>query len=250
MASLSNSGVTHPPRSKPPLRSSSGAPSPCITPSTVTMVTVVSFIVAGPFSLGLVVVRLYRTAAPSHRSQQGPSGSPRFPSPDSRDKSGQQVPATERHLPDRLYGQDTPIERHGPVTGIDLHGKHGRVVDQRSSGGGTRPGHRHETPPALEPVTDASLQSRLRYERRREAGGRVAERSPVRAVPDRLHTFHRGVALAEGAPGEGAGLQDQLRLDTERGRPPQDDVGQATGAERAHVGLDPVDTRRLGRDLG
>src|SRR6266511_129978 len=35
--------MTHPPRSNPPLRSSSGPPSPCITPSTVTIVTVVSF---------------------------------------------------------------------------------------------------------------------------------------------------------------------------------------------------------------
>src|SRR6266540_768374 len=186
MASLSNSGVTHPPRSKPPLRSSSGAPSPCITPSTVTMVTVVSFIVAGPFSLGLVVVRLYRTAAPSHRSQQGPFGSPRFPSPDSRDKSGQQVPATERHLPDRLYGQDTPIERHGPVTGIDLHGKHGRVVDQRTPRGGTRSGHGRETPPAPEPLADPSLESHPRDERRREGGDRITERPPVPAVADRL----------------------------------------------------------------
>src|SRR5436309_3842690 len=45
-ASLSNSGATHPPRSNPPLRSSSAAPSPCITPSTVTIVMVVSFMVA------------------------------------------------------------------------------------------------------------------------------------------------------------------------------------------------------------
>src|SRR5919108_6459506 len=52
MASSSNSGVTHPPRSNPPLRSSSGPPSPCITPSTETIVMVVSFMVAGPFSLG------------------------------------------------------------------------------------------------------------------------------------------------------------------------------------------------------
>src|SRR2546427_3842067 len=43
MASLSNTDVTHPPRSNPPLRSSSAPPSPCITPSTVTIVRVVSF---------------------------------------------------------------------------------------------------------------------------------------------------------------------------------------------------------------
>src|SRR5438093_8475364 len=46
VASSSNSGATHPPRSNPPLRSSSAAPSPCITPSTVTIVMVVSFMVA------------------------------------------------------------------------------------------------------------------------------------------------------------------------------------------------------------
>src|SRR5436305_5061862 len=51
MASLSAYGVTHPPRSNPPLRSSSGPPSPCITPSTVTIVMVVSFMIAVPFSL-------------------------------------------------------------------------------------------------------------------------------------------------------------------------------------------------------
>jgi hypothetical protein len=52
---LSQSGVVHPPRSNPPLRSSSGLPIPCITPSTETNVVVVSFMVAVPFSLvGLV----------------------------------------------------------------------------------------------------------------------------------------------------------------------------------------------------
>src|SRR5436189_3087095 len=52
MLSLSAYGVTHPPRSNPPLRSSSAPPSPCITPSTVTIVRVVSFMVAVPFPLG------------------------------------------------------------------------------------------------------------------------------------------------------------------------------------------------------
>src|SRR5450755_1413479 len=36
-------GRCQPPRSNPPLRSSSGPPSPCITPSTETFVMVVSF---------------------------------------------------------------------------------------------------------------------------------------------------------------------------------------------------------------
>src|SRR5215216_6780890 len=61
-ASLSHSGACHPPRSNPPLRSSSGPPSPCITPSTVTMVVVVSFKIAVPFLVGLVVVRSDRAA--------------------------------------------------------------------------------------------------------------------------------------------------------------------------------------------
>src|SRR5919198_6363942 len=44
MVSLSNTPMAHPPRSNPPLRSSSvAAPFPCITPSTVTCVMVVSF---------------------------------------------------------------------------------------------------------------------------------------------------------------------------------------------------------------
>src|SRR5918994_5085474 len=49
--SLSNTPMAHPPRSNPPLRSSSDAPPfPCITPSTVTCVMVVSFMVVVPFS--------------------------------------------------------------------------------------------------------------------------------------------------------------------------------------------------------
>src|SRR5207253_7778561 len=48
VASSTNSGGAHPPRSNPPLRSSPGPPRPCITPSTETCVTVVSFMVAVP----------------------------------------------------------------------------------------------------------------------------------------------------------------------------------------------------------
>ena len=43
LGSSSKSGKAHPPRANPPLRSSSGPPRPCITPSTVTCVMVVSF---------------------------------------------------------------------------------------------------------------------------------------------------------------------------------------------------------------
>src|SRR5262249_4510220 len=56
MASLSNSGLAHPPRSNPPLRFSSGPPFPCTTPSTETCVVVVSFMIAVPFSLGAPLV--------------------------------------------------------------------------------------------------------------------------------------------------------------------------------------------------
>src|SRR5438874_3721771 len=62
MASLSAYGATHPPRSNPPLRSSSAPPSPCITPSTVTIVMVVSFMVAVPSLLNLSLVDVVTTA--------------------------------------------------------------------------------------------------------------------------------------------------------------------------------------------
>src|SRR3989442_7039533 len=53
IVSLSHPPMAHPPRSNPILRSSSDAPPfPCITPSTVTCVMVVSFIVAVPFPWG------------------------------------------------------------------------------------------------------------------------------------------------------------------------------------------------------
>src|SRR4051794_10543129 len=51
--SSSAAPIAHPPRSNPLLRSSSVAPPfPCITPSTVTCVMVVSFMIAIPFSSG------------------------------------------------------------------------------------------------------------------------------------------------------------------------------------------------------
>ena len=74
MASLSAYGVTHPPRSNPSLRSSSGPPSPCITPSTVIIVMVVSFMVATP-PISLVCSSFDSTGPRrrSHRSRQSPS---------------------------------------------------------------------------------------------------------------------------------------------------------------------------------
>src|SRR5438552_1710803 len=40
--------MAHPPRSKPPLRSSSGPPNPCITPSTETLVVVINLMSWSP----------------------------------------------------------------------------------------------------------------------------------------------------------------------------------------------------------
>src|SRR5438093_5900851 len=55
MVSLSNTPMAHPPRSNPFLRSSSDAPPfPCITPSTVTCVMVVSFMGLSFLSWGSV----------------------------------------------------------------------------------------------------------------------------------------------------------------------------------------------------
>src|SRR6266542_4439213 len=59
--------MAHPPRSNPPLRSSSGPPRPCITPSTETFVVVVSFMVAGPFSF---VWSSFGTTGPPYRSHR------------------------------------------------------------------------------------------------------------------------------------------------------------------------------------
>src|SRR6266550_6455335 len=66
MVSLSNTPMAHPPRSNPFLRSSSDAPPfPCITPSTVTCVMVVSFM-GSSFSRG----GLSRLTAPRRRSHR------------------------------------------------------------------------------------------------------------------------------------------------------------------------------------
>src|SRR5207248_2074981 len=70
----SSSKCAHPPRLNRPRSSSSGPPGSCMTPSTETCAVVVSFMVAVPFSLGFVVVRLDGPRRRSHRSQQSPSG--------------------------------------------------------------------------------------------------------------------------------------------------------------------------------
>src|SRR5437764_10785075 len=80
MVSLSNTPMAHPPRSNPFLRSSCDAPAVlCITPSTVTCVMVVSFMVAAPFSLGFCrrLIRLDRGADLIDRSRVRPANSTR-----------------------------------------------------------------------------------------------------------------------------------------------------------------------------
>src|SRR6266508_5903997 len=76
IVSLSATPMAHPPRSNPFLRSSSDAPPfPCITPSTVTCVMVVSF--HGRSSLLAGFLSSFDSTGPrrrSHRSQQSPSG--------------------------------------------------------------------------------------------------------------------------------------------------------------------------------
>src|SRR5215203_2415747 len=64
--------MAHPPRSNPPLRSSSGPPRPCITPSTETFVVVVSFMVF--LSLVVLLSDLTGRTHRSHRSWRGPCG--------------------------------------------------------------------------------------------------------------------------------------------------------------------------------
>ena len=60
----------NPPRSKPPRRSSSGPPNPCITPSTERLVVVVNFMFLVPFLIGRPFTSSTNTpAAIRHRLQ-------------------------------------------------------------------------------------------------------------------------------------------------------------------------------------
>src|SRR3712207_9339974 len=71
--------MAHPPRPNPPLRSSSGPPSPCITPSTERFVLVVSFmaLLSLAVSLSHLIGRKRRLRRPWHgscRNRGGKSG--------------------------------------------------------------------------------------------------------------------------------------------------------------------------------
>src|SRR6266487_5404559 len=79
MPSLSAYGVTHPPRSNPPLRSSSGPPSPCITPSAVTIVMLVSFMIVPLSLVGRRSVRPDRGADLIGRSRVRPADHSKLP---------------------------------------------------------------------------------------------------------------------------------------------------------------------------
>src|SRR5215212_7454229 len=102
--------MAHPPRSNPPLRSSSGPPSPCITPSTETFMLTVSFMVMVPFSLASLssgpTGRRYR----SHRSchdlvRQAHAGS----SPEQGRTSAMSYSATDTE------GMASPYSKPGPL---------------------------------------------------------------------------------------------------------------------------------------
>src|SRR5215213_9873317 len=93
--------MAHPPRSNPPLRSSSGPPSPCITPSTETFMLTVSFMVMVPFSSeGSDIAHLlfgehFRLSMVARPPTFSPSWSPdkRFENGPSRQFFGDRVPA-------------------------------------------------------------------------------------------------------------------------------------------------------------
>src|SRR6266550_5715048 len=108
MVSLSNTPMAHPPRSNPFLRSSSDAPPfPCITPSTVTCVMVVSFM-GSSFSRG----GLSRLIAPRRRSHRPPDplGSELDHAPDAVLRLHQLEPAVHVLEPDRVRHERRDVD--------------------------------------------------------------------------------------------------------------------------------------------
>src|SRR5258706_1296534 len=124
MASLSNSGLAHPPRSNPPLRFSSGPPFPCTTPSTETCVVVVSFMIAVPLLLGgaprgrPLTPATNTSASIRHRLPdffRGLSGTPVLSDPTARRFRGDCAPLPHvRASADQLWVQ---INREDPASG-------------------------------------------------------------------------------------------------------------------------------------
>src|SRR5205823_3113954 len=140
------SGGAHPPRSNPPLRSSSAPPSPCITPSRVTCVTVVSFMNAENLTTvsGLAVEPICAVLTRPIRLQCG-RGIPREPrrerTPQRRDairdgrlRPGERLPpsrqlsrrlsvsrTTVTYAYERLLGEGYVVARVGAGTFVSEH---------------------------------------------------------------------------------------------------------------------------------
>src|SRR5215218_5207934 len=94
MVSSSPAPMAQPPRSNPFLRSSSDAPPfPCITPSTVTCVTVVSFMIVVPFAVAVA-----RGALLSGRSPLPRTGKPRSDTTGAQDLPAEDEPGGLREL--------------------------------------------------------------------------------------------------------------------------------------------------------
>src|SRR5437773_735366 len=84
---------------------------------------------------------------------------------------------------------------------------------------------------------------------RAQARGGEAVAAPVSRVQDRLALGDGRVALAEGAPGDEAALDHELGLDPEELGPPEHDVGDLSGFERAHPPMDAVRAGGIDRVL-
>src|SRR6266704_3630982 len=117
MASLSNSGLAHPPRSNPGSRSGCRPPFPCITPSTETCVVVVSFMMAVPFSVGTPLAGglspLQRTPLPRSDTApgflRGQSGTSAASDPAARRFRGDCAPLPQARVQcGRALGPDRP----------------------------------------------------------------------------------------------------------------------------------------------
>src|SRR5436190_4003515 len=61
----------------------------------------------------------------------------------------------------------------------------------------------------------------------------AAERAPLRAHRQGLAGHERRGAVAHGTPDDEAALDHELGLDAEEARPPQHDIGDLAGLERA-----------------
>src|SRR5262245_40020125 len=101
--------MAHPPRSNPPRRSSSGPPSPCITPSTETFMLTVSFMAAAPFAS----VLSFGCCRSVRRSLPAPTGPGRILGQDRVDLADGLLQAPHGGEPlHRLDGRERALDRH------------------------------------------------------------------------------------------------------------------------------------------